>query len=641
MRVLSALQNLAFLSFRYGKIAWVWLYRWVNRRLDGLSLKWRRRLSFLTMLLFVAVAALFARPTAMQALGRVTSFSEYKAIWSQNEPATLDNIKFPGGRLFQWVRDTLPEDAKFLIYRQAEFSYYVDQDWVYDFDPKLINLYDVGDKKSAHDFLIEQGIDYIFVPNYMTATLYNSTVINLIGDPAYTRELYSNSGMRVYEVYKKYRPWKCETAYNIDNWVQGIIGSRPTFEAGGNGLFGPSPKDSAPRTFTDFQAKGGPIFRLDRSPFGVTEIGDGEIMLIWLENYPQNVGVLSGFGPLYLPPEKTFDPEKVNSIQMSFAVKGVGFLELWIYEFAADGGRKARRLWDVVLSDETTLHEYSIHAGLEASTVSYRILINNGGSAGGMAVIKGLRDCTVSYENELSETPAPLHEVQNNNRTTIIDWDLTPVASHEQLREQGTRLVFGSNCQELSVFCSLLSVSGAARNLIMRPANENGVEFEMPISSGFTIFTDKPQTSFRTLWQCRLGRWEWFASRSPVRDGWLEKKTLKWVRKQLPAGNRADDREAALELDIVTGKNTILSTMVMWRNAKGHKNCYYLGEKAVEHRDDKMVWKFPLPKDATNINLAIQTENQLSGFLNMTINDARITIAQPQDKVAELERAPG
>ncbi len=616
--------------------------------LDGLALKWRKRIFIFLKLLFVFNVALLAGSTALQSLGRSVYFSEFKAVWGQNEAAALDNKAFPGGRVVKWVRDRLPDDAKLLIYRQAEFAYYVHKNWIYDFDPKIIDLYDIKEKKDAYRYILNHGITHIFVPNYMTATLYNSAMIDVIGDPSLTRELTSHAGMRLFEVFPKPRAWTCGAQNTNNNWVQGIIGPRITFEANGAGLFGPSAQGAAPKTFVRFREKGGVFSRRFTKPFGAMEVGDEQMLLVWPFDYHEpwspglkgRIGLLSGYGPLYLAPGKSFPAKAVNTIHMSFEVEGDGILEVWLYQYDANGGFSMRRVWDAVLVKNKGIRDLSIQARTQSDTVSYRIMVNNSGSAKGHARVKGLSNCSVQYgwasasEDTGSQMLADGRTHLNTIRTKVIkSWDLQPVTSREQLGKEGIRMQLGTDCANLGWLCRTLHMDGPSGRLLVHPKKSGGVSIKMPIAAGFTIFTNSPVRSLRTHWQCRIGRLVWFAARSPGRRGKLSRFYLWLLRSQLPELKDPNAPRVNLEVALQTSPNTTINTSLLWRDGKGRKNCTYLGEKAMESASEKLVWNFPFPKDAHGINLAITTNHGLNEFMNMQIDQARITVPETAENL--------
>ena len=646
MRGLSPLRKLVNFSLRTLLAGLRALWAWLKHRYARMSDRGRKRFFVFLKFGFVFAFALLARPTGMQALGKFLSLSEYKAVWTKTETATLDNDVFPGGRVIDWLNKKLPEDSKFLVYRQAEFAYYVRQNWIYDFDPKIIDLYNTRNKREAYAYLRGQGITHIFIPNYMPATLYNSAVVNLIGDPHYTRELYTHSGMRLLELFETPKNWACEGQPGMENWVQGTIGAQITFEASVKGLFGPSSVNTAPKTFTQFQEFGSLLSRRVSRPFGSTKVINGSFLMVWPNDYRDRVGLLSGYGPIYLAPEQRIDRDKIGAVQMSFEIAGNGFLEIWIYQYNAIGAWSSRRIWDAVLDGNKGKRLVEVQAGLSSDTVAYRILISNGGSAGGHSEVTGLRACGVNYdapigpENEVlsNEIPAmagvetlriePIAEpISTVKESPIVkEWDLTPVQSAAALNQAGARVFFGRSCYELAFFCRLLNVQGPSRNLLIRPKDTKGFELHMPIDSGFVIASDKLNTSPRTWWQCKLGRRAWFVERSPAREGLFEQMFLKFVKRQLPSGNNPTDRAAQLHLNVQTSTNTIISASLLWKNEKGHKGCYYLGEKVLESDNVQTIWDFPLPQKYSDLTLAFTTDHPLNDYINLEVASARVVV---------------
>ncbi len=77
-----------------------------------------------------------SRVAGLGQLARVITLSEPTAVWANREIEALRNQLMPGSRLLQWVNTRAAKDDRFLVYRQAEFAYYLsDRRWIYDFDP--------------------------------------------------------------------------------------------------------------------------------------------------------------------------------------------------------------------------------------------------------------------------------------------------------------------------------------------------------------------------------------------------------------------------------------------------------------------------------------------------------------------------
>lgn len=94
----------------------------------------------------IILAALAVQGTARQALGRTLLFTHFSEVWGQREDGVLANRGFPGSTVFEWALNNTSPDDRFLIYRQAEFAYYLDdRRWIYDFDPKILDFYDLDE----------------------------------------------------------------------------------------------------------------------------------------------------------------------------------------------------------------------------------------------------------------------------------------------------------------------------------------------------------------------------------------------------------------------------------------------------------------------------------------------------------------
>ena len=634
----------------------------IRRVIDNLSPSRRKLLGSLFAVFFVLFAALQARTVGFQALGRAIRMSEYKAVWKQSEVDVLKNSSFPGALVIDWARNNLPDDSKFLVYRQAEFAYYVKSDWIYDFDPAIIDMYSMETREEVHEYLLEHDITHIFVPNYMMSTLYNSPVADIIGDPTYSREVYTHDGMRLYELYKKPRAWTCVPQPGLENWVQGIIGANVTFEAGGRGLFGAQIERAVPRTFTLFVEKGSVFTGRTSTPLGATRLEDGAMLTAWPDNYLDRIGLMSGFGPIYLAPKTKIEPNAIRDITVDFDIEGEGFFEFWVYQYDVNGVWRSRRIWDAVVKDEGETKRVAVQIQLADETRSYRIMMTNGGTAAGYAKIKGVKACGVkevleganegvlsipSEEVLAKHIETSVQEV-NNSDQAILDnlhmdpvviapqspngnlfkeWDLTPFNSEFASKTEGSRLAIGNRCDVFELFCRQLDPEGVTEMLVLRPFKQNGFTLNMPINSGFTIHTGKKITNLRTWWQCSIGRRVWFLERSPAREGYFERIFLKFAKWVIPTGKSKTDELSKLRmLDFDSKNNTVVSSNVYWLDGKGRKNCYFLGEQAIETEGADLTWDFPIPKGASDLNFSITSRHALNQYSNFSVSGAEIQV---------------
>ncbi|MFB9374581.1 hypothetical protein ACFFUB_11490 [Algimonas porphyrae] len=582
----------------------------------------KTQLKWLALVLFVFAAALTARQTFMQALGRTFVNMEFAAIWSADENEALDNNNFPGALVVDWVNRNLSDDDKVLVYRQAEFAYYVDNNWVYDFDPKIIDLYETAETKAAaFDYLKSLGITHIFVPNYMPATLYNTPVARVIGDPTYSRELYVHSAMRIYELYETPQDWQCVPQPQTQNWAQGIIGARTTFETAG-GLFEPELDTANLQTFTIFEDEMSLRNGRITEPFGAGALDDGTLILAWTENMLDRIGLLSGYGPLHLAPATQIDPNAIDNVKMTFDVEGEGFLEIWLYEYDRLGAVSSRRIWDAILSPDKGTLNVEAQASFLSTTRSYRILVMNGGTASGYASVFGLDLCGFKTGTALRIDSPPVEGFER-----FMAFDFKPRLDRDIDQDGGT-IMIGTDCHELDWFCRKIDLASPGSRLLMRDGgSDDSLQTRMPIASGFTVTTGELHTGFRTLFQCRLGRSKWYLERSPARDGFFEHYIMRFQKHFQPAGNDADDRMARLSMDFQAAPNTIVDAAMLWIDADGKENCYFLGEQVIEDGQDDLTWTFPIPVDASGFTYAFSASHGLKTYINIDVRNARLDAA--------------
>lgn len=110
----------------------------------------------------------------------------------------LEGIKdFAAYSWIFFIRDHLPKNAIFLVYRIAEFAYYCDRPFVRDIENQMLPFYLSKTKDEATSALRNLKIEYIVIPKSPTATIYNSFMPEIVGDPSIAEVKFDSKEMQI------------------------------------------------------------------------------------------------------------------------------------------------------------------------------------------------------------------------------------------------------------------------------------------------------------------------------------------------------------------------------------------------------------------------------------------------------------
>lgn len=91
----------------------------------------------------------------------------------------------------------LPADAKVLVFRQADYSFYGNHRIVNNFDPVMSEIYRQWDPDRVVEMLRELEIGYFFVPDYGEPTIYRTKLEDVLADPNRVELLTDRGAYRV------------------------------------------------------------------------------------------------------------------------------------------------------------------------------------------------------------------------------------------------------------------------------------------------------------------------------------------------------------------------------------------------------------------------------------------------------------
>jgi len=154
--------------------------------------------------LFVLVCVAATYPFASDLKRAV---SDIAPIWASRHDEELDAACKLASQfeLLRYARDKTPEDAVFLDFRMFEFAYYAQRKYINSLDPRMIPVYKTADKEAAYQALVELGVDYVYLPNYMMPTVTKTPLLALFADPEICDLVANQNGYRLLRLAKPKR----------------------------------------------------------------------------------------------------------------------------------------------------------------------------------------------------------------------------------------------------------------------------------------------------------------------------------------------------------------------------------------------------------------------------------------------------
>ncbi len=121
-----------------------------------------------------------------------------------------------------FVKDETAKDAKILNFRQSDFSYYGQREFVSHLDPKIKELYSIQSVDRAFDYLKEQGVTHIATPGYAEPAFYNSVVSKLVGNSAFAKLLLDEYGYRIFQLLDESQTGNNDNQLLVFEWNEGV-----------------------------------------------------------------------------------------------------------------------------------------------------------------------------------------------------------------------------------------------------------------------------------------------------------------------------------------------------------------------------------------------------------------------------------
>lgn len=108
----------------------------------------------------------------------------------------------PSASFFEKVR-SLGLEGNVLAFEQELFLFYGKGKMVNHLDPRLIEFYKTQSLEDAFHVLKKNNIKYVYLSPYMPATFYNSVIVDLVGNPLYSKLLIDENGYRLFSLEKR------------------------------------------------------------------------------------------------------------------------------------------------------------------------------------------------------------------------------------------------------------------------------------------------------------------------------------------------------------------------------------------------------------------------------------------------------
>jgi len=144
-------------------------------------MKWRR------LLVLVLLGGIATPALLQQVLWSLRYTAPVSVIMGPESQAIYENSAIPGASAYRHIRDESDPAARFLVFRQADFGFYAERNWIRHIDPRLMQALQATDKDELLTELTSIGITNVVLPPGTPATFYNSVFKDFLGDPNYAR----------------------------------------------------------------------------------------------------------------------------------------------------------------------------------------------------------------------------------------------------------------------------------------------------------------------------------------------------------------------------------------------------------------------------------------------------------------------
>ncbi len=236
-------------------------------------------------------------------------------------------------RIIRFIDEVARPGEKVLLFRPSDFGYYGRAQYMSYLDPHLIQFYKTTERDEARQILLDLGIRYVLLPDYLLSPYSNSQMSNLVGDLSFSHLLMTECDYRLYRLHEK---------------------TRATYRE-------PVPLANADFSEVDPRTQLPLSWTLD---VGVPQIGQRGTATVdsegdrcfYLENPGRRMLALSsGRGRASLSPSSSFyvsDMPAIGRFEFRALAKGRGILHVGIVRYMPDGAVQYMKIWDAYLNQE-------------------------------------------------------------------------------------------------------------------------------------------------------------------------------------------------------------------------------------------------------------------------------------------------
>ncbi len=114
--------------------------------------------------------------------------------------STLLRSGFGRYKIIDYINNRTSRDSTILVFRQNDFALYAKRRFIRHLDPRMIPVFQTGDKYKAAQLMREMGIDYIFIPSYLTPTYTDTCIHSVIADTSLCDLIVESDGAKLYRL---------------------------------------------------------------------------------------------------------------------------------------------------------------------------------------------------------------------------------------------------------------------------------------------------------------------------------------------------------------------------------------------------------------------------------------------------------
>ena len=103
-------------------------------------------------------------------------------------------------KYYRYIYKNTPADALFLSFDSSRFAYYSSRKYIFDYNPRMIPFYKIKDVMEGYRYLLNLGINYIFLPYHLTPTFSRSTIHKILADPKVSKLEFMSGTNRIFKL---------------------------------------------------------------------------------------------------------------------------------------------------------------------------------------------------------------------------------------------------------------------------------------------------------------------------------------------------------------------------------------------------------------------------------------------------------